>query len=896
MWGACYEDSGPPYGPWVEAIDGYLGSVSRERVAELVAGDAAVLASVAPGIRAVLTELPSPAVLSAADGRLRLFVAVARFFERLEEPVLVLDDMQWADASALDLLVQVARLVSGLSIVVIFRGGRLELEDPLAITLARVSRVRSCRYLQLEGLSREAAGELLERAAGVKLDPDLIEAMYGETGGNPFFLIELGRNIQYEGAGAGDRVGAGPLPETIRGAVGLRMAALSVGAREMLELAAVFTGGFGFDQLQALTGVDEMALLDRVDEALGAELLHSLGGERYDFTHALVRHALYESLSPSRRARLHRRLAEALERMYADPPAGVAAEVARQYHASRTLPGAERGVPYALVAAEHAGAVHAPAEAVELLRLALELVPEGDDDVRERVVGSLAVTEAQAGMPARAVATLDSAVVLLERGSGAGRKIAELTCEVAIAVWGASSNPAGGTGLIERALRALGDERSLLWARLQLLRSHFAEPIRSGPLRILPFVAPDPEARSILRAQGTEADIAITIDPWGPWEPGELEWAVAEIERWRDPGARSGALLWALSRLALQELEAPDLAERLCDELELLSDQVGAPLHHAAVSLFRSALHGARGTFESAAEELAEARRRVERLPETVHAATLFACEALVAQHRDPEWTRLGDGLWEAATRVGDYGFGSPLCAGLACYAFARAEMGAKAHRLLESIVVPGLRAAGPWDRMVAPAVAQAGAAIWELRDEALAAKLLPVAEAIVAAGVPDWYMSSNDLTVARLASVLDRSEQAAGGFEAARERLENHGQWPMRAIVDFDEALARRRRGQPGSAELLLAAETQFEKLGMTVWSERVAGLRRSRGNRPDGLTRREVQVLRLVASGLTGRQIAEQLVLSVHTIERHLHNAYVKIGARNRAEASAYTARHRL
>jgi predicted ATPase len=117
LWGACYEDSGPPYGPWVEAIDGYLGAVSRERVAELVAGDAAVLASVAPGIRAVLTELPSPAVLSAADGRLRLFVAVARFFERLGEPVLVLDDMQWADASALDLLVQVARLVAGLSIV-----------------------------------------------------------------------------------------------------------------------------------------------------------------------------------------------------------------------------------------------------------------------------------------------------------------------------------------------------------------------------------------------------------------------------------------------------------------------------------------------------------------------------------------------------------------------------------------------------------------------------------------------------------------------------------------------------------------------------------------------------------------------------------------------------------
>jgi DNA-binding NarL/FixJ family response regulator len=143
---------------------------------------------------------------------------------------------------------------------------------------------------------------------------------------------------------------------------------------------------------------------------------------------------------------------------------------------------------------------------------------------------------------------------------------------------------------------------------------------------------------------------------------------------------------------------------------------------------------------------------------------------------------------------------------------------------------------------------------------------------------------------------VLDRYEDAAPAFQRARVRLEREGQRPMRAIVDYDEALARSWRGQPGSAELLLAAETQFQQLGMTVWSERIAGLRRSRGGLPDGLTRREAQVLRLVASGLTNRQIAEQLVLSVHTVVRHVNNAYGKIGAHNRADAAAYTVRHGL
>jgi DNA-binding NarL/FixJ family response regulator len=156
--------------------------------------------------------------------------------------------------------------------------------------------------------------------------------------------------------------------------------------------------------------------------------------------------------------------------------------------------------------------------------------------------------------------------------------------------------------------------------------------------------------------------------------------------------------------------------------------------------------------------------------------------------------------------------------------------------------------------------------------------------------------MSSNDLTVASRATVLDRYDEASPAFGRARERLERHGQLPMRAIVDFDEALARSWRGQPGSAELLLAAEARFEELGLSVWCERVVRQRRSREGLTDGLTRREAEVLRLLALGLTNRQIAEQLVLSVHTVERHLNNAYTKIGAHNRAEASAYTVRHGL
>jgi DNA-binding NarL/FixJ family response regulator len=60
--------------------------------------------------------------------------------------------------------------------------------------------------------------------------------------------------------------------------------------------------------------------------------------------------------------------------------------------------------------------------------------------------------------------------------------------------------------------------------------------------------------------------------------------------------------------------------------------------------------------------------------------------------------------------------------------------------------------------------------------------------------------------------------------------------------------------------------------------------------------LTRREVDVLRLIAAGLSNKQIAADLYLGVRTVERHIANIYLKIGVHNKAEATAWTFRHRI
>jgi hypothetical protein len=112
---------------------------------------------------------------------------------------------------------------------------------------------------------------------------------------------------------------------------------------------------------------------------------------------------------------------------------------------------------------------------------------------------------------------------------------------------------------------------------------------------------------------------------------------------------------------------------------------------------------------------------------------------------------------------------------------------------------------------------------VWELRAADLAARLLPRALALADADGYEFYMTSTELTVARLSTVLGRFDQAADYFERARATLEQRGQPVLRAIVDYDDALARLSHGQPG-AKLLADAGARFHELGMRAWSRRAA------------------------------------------------------------------------
>ncbi|MCU0522527.1 MAG: LuxR C-terminal-related transcriptional regulator, partial [Anaerolineae bacterium] len=198
--------------------------------------------------------------------------------------------------------------------------------------------------------------------------------------------------------------------------------------------------------------------------------------------------------------------------------------------------------------------------------------------------------------------------------------------------------------------------------------------------------------------------------------------------------------------------------------------------------------------------------------------------------------------------------------------------------------------------------------AVWELGAAEYAAACRRLLLDLVAAGVGHNWWGPHELMLARMTALSGAIDEAGDWFAQARIWTDGLSHRYLAAIIDYDEALAMARTGAPDRAlveQLLGRALAAFGRLEMVGWARRALGLQEqiaaspspaTSPSLPDRLTAREAQVLRLLAGGLTNREIAERLVVSVPTVARHIANIYTKIGARRRAEATAYALRHGL
>ena len=327
-YGRCDEDIGVPYQPWIEALSSLVSLAPQHLIAAHVAARGGSLARLVPELR----ERAATSALVASDAeaeRYALFGAVTDLLMRvslLQPVVLVLDDLHWADKPTLQLLRHVVGLAEPMHLLVVgtYRPDDLGAGHPLTDAFGPLRRERGVEFIDLGGLGDTELLEMMEAVAGHAMNDKglaLRDAIGSETDGNPFFATEILRHLIETGAIAEQdgewraitEIAAHGLPVSIRQVVGERVSRLGADAQRLLRTAAVIGRDFDLRLLAEVADVDEDTALDVLDAAVAAALVRDVGTDRYSFAHALVEHTLYEEVTPSRRGRIHRRIAEGIE-------------------------------------------------------------------------------------------------------------------------------------------------------------------------------------------------------------------------------------------------------------------------------------------------------------------------------------------------------------------------------------------------------------------------------------------------------------------------------------------------------------------------------------------------------------------------------------------------------
>jgi class 3 adenylate cyclase len=404
LYGRCDEELAIPYGPWLEALAHYVEHGPEAVLRAHIERHGGELARVVPQLAERLRSIPPPRETDADTERYLLWGAVVgllREGSRDEPLVLILDDLHWADKPTLLLLKHVVSQGQGLRALVIatYRESDLVRGHPLTEVLADLHPEQGVERIALRGLDEANIVEIMERAAGHELDDasrDLAKELLRESDGNPFYTAELLRHLLESGGvyrkdsgrwtvnGELSELG---LPASVREVVGRRVERLGEDVNKQLSVAAVIGRDFDVDLLLAVSERSEDELLELLEQAVAASVLvesASVTG-RFSFAHALINHTLYEDLGNTRRARLHRRIAEALEELLGAEPGARVSELAHHWSRATTTVDLPRAVRYARMAGERALTELAPDEGLRWFSQALELQSqEAQPDRRER--------------------------------------------------------------------------------------------------------------------------------------------------------------------------------------------------------------------------------------------------------------------------------------------------------------------------------------------------------------------------------------------------------------------------------------------------------------------------------------------------------------------------------
>ena len=815
LWGGCHDGDVTAHAAFAEVLTAWARSAPVELVGEAIAAEGPTLATLSPALRDVLADLPEASAVEAEAAVERLHDAVCQWLLRLstEGPlVLVLDDLHWADDATVRLLRTVARRTRRARVLIIgtYRETDLDRGHPLADALPLLRREVEPARIALDGLTVDDVHALLERLAGHDVPVAFAGLLEQHCDGNPFFIRETLLHLAEEGriaveggtwVATTDDLG---IPEGVREVLGRRLSRLSKTTNDVLAVGALFEVAFSLPVAAAVLELEEEAALDAVDEALAAQIVRPAEEfDSYAFTHALFRHTLVAELSPSRQVRLHRAIAEAIERAAGDRPTPAqAASLARHFGRSSVMPGAERGVPYALLAVEDAEARAAHREAYELLVLTRELLAEGDERTRE--VQERLVRAAVLGGVSTDTAVAEGERLLdLVRTTDGGDAAATALHD---ALRGGTDDIRVLWRLADLALAAMDpDRRDIAWAWFRHWQLNRDEQATGG----MPLDSP--ERREVM---------PVLLGHFGTYmamhaERPELLRRLADPDI--DPGDRV-SLLWAAG------VDAPGLATcaRESYEKELARGVLTQALP-AAVIAVRAMLVA--GLHDEADALLAEASALLPRVAEDSNGVfQLLACYSFAADARGQPLSSAAFTLQESDNP--NVSWTNVTVRAAKALALTNEERADEAIGMLDE-VARTLEMAAPWAPNLPLTTDIAVRVHFELdrRDH------LDVLERVVWEKVlePDAHYLETEphATAAQVAALRGRHDEARALFDAAYTNLEASGATSTIVRVAYYDALHEARAGAAGDADRLDAAVTRARAgaahPAMAPWHERI-------------------------------------------------------------------------
>jgi DNA-binding CsgD family transcriptional regulator len=912
--GRCYDLSEtPPYGPWRELLQG----------------------------PALPDDLPPPPAIFVSDGssvgaasQHDLLIQARAYLAALSARwplVLLLDDLHWSDLASLDLLRVLAREVhvQPIMIIVIYRDDEVTRRHPLSSLVPTLVREARVARIGLRPLDQSAVWALVEHRYRLpEADRARLAAyLQQHAEGNPFFLTEVLRTLEEEGIlHAGDigwqlgDLSRTRVPPLVRQVIERRLARLGQEAEVLLQAAAVIGQDVRLDVWRAATGVSDEDLAAVLEQASEAHILvESTTRASVRFTHALIREALYQAIVLVRRIGWHRRVAEALIAS-PDPDADSIAYHLQQAHDPRTA-------DWLVRAGDRARRAYAWATARERYEAALALMDDGQMSREQgwlywRLANLLVSSDMQ------------RAFTLLDEASRNGVAYADEVLLAQVAFCRGSWHCQMGE--YRRGLREM----------------------RTG-LAMLDGLPDEEHARrqTLLNASAVEFD-PIGESGFVMWLAGTGHYAEARavgerLHARRSTQARSepASALFAYADLGLALNYAstgqPERARLAYDDA-----RVGYRARDNRIGVYLTLTHELAYLFLPYEVDRPERRRQLVMAIEDAWARASIANIDRSARQGLLPLLAL-DGSWEEARELAQAGLtrgmgGSAWAIPARVLAWlARAQGEAEVVRRLVRQDLPDGPAAEPGGTIHLTSLSlqlEAAALTIDLGDfatarawleaherwQAWSGTVLGQSERLLLWG--RYYQAAGDLPLARshvdlalahassprqplalLAAhrLLGELEREDGRIAEAHEHLDAAFAIATACSAPYERALTLLARaelcganGDRSAAEAFLdevraiciPLDARPALSRARAIAETFSILRTAPRHFPDRLTPREVEVLRLIAAGQSNQEIAGTLSISVRTVNRHITNLYTKIGARGKADATAYAFRQRL